>query len=35
MELNKGEEWEWFIEDKNTLVLVRKNKKSFRKLRKV
>lgn len=34
MELSKGEEWEWFIEDNNTLVLIRKNKKSPRKLRK-
>ena len=35
MELSKGEEWEWFIEDKNTLVLIRKNKKLPRKLRNV
>jgi hypothetical protein len=34
MELSKGEEWEWLIEDKNTLLLIRKNKKSPRKLRK-
>ncbi len=34
LELTKGEEWEWFVEDKNTLVLARKNKKTPRKLRK-
>lgn len=33
MDLTKGEEWEWFVEDKNTLVLVRKTKKPRRKLR--
>jgi hypothetical protein len=33
MELSKSEEWEWFVEDKNTLVLIRKNKKNPRKLR--
>ncbi|HXT13360.1 MAG TPA: hypothetical protein VN873_17520 [Candidatus Angelobacter sp.] len=31
--LSKGEEWEWSIEDKNTLVLTRKIKKTARKLR--
>ncbi len=33
MELTKGEAWEWFIEDKNTLVLVRKTKQPARRLR--
>jgi hypothetical protein len=33
LELIKGEEWEWSVEDKNTLVLTRKNKKTRRKLR--
>jgi hypothetical protein len=33
LELAKGEEWEWFVEDKNTLVLSRKIKKMPRKLR--
>ncbi len=32
MELTKGEEWEWLIEDKNTLVLRRKISKKPRKL---
>ena len=32
MELEKGEELEWFVEDKNTLVLRRKNPKPPRKL---
>lgn len=31
--LAKGEEWEWSVEDKNTLVLTRKIKKTPRKLR--
>jgi hypothetical protein len=31
--LSKGEEWEWFVEDKNTLVLSRKIKKTLRKFR--
>jgi bifunctional DNA-binding transcriptional regulator/antitoxin component of YhaV-PrlF toxin-antitoxin module len=31
MGLAKGEELEWIMEDKNTLVLVRKNKKTPRK----
>lgn len=31
--LAKGEEWEWSVEDKNTLVLTRKTKKTRRKLR--
>ncbi|HXT12735.1 MAG TPA: hypothetical protein VN873_14330 [Candidatus Angelobacter sp.] len=31
--LTKGEEWEWSLEDKNTLVLTRKIKKTTRKLR--
>jgi bifunctional DNA-binding transcriptional regulator/antitoxin component of YhaV-PrlF toxin-antitoxin module len=26
MQVDKGELFEWFIEDKNTLILVRKNK---------
>jgi len=34
LELTKGEEWEWFVEDKNTLILSRKTKKPARKLRK-
>jgi len=34
LELTKGEEWEWFVEDKNTLVLARKNKITPRNLRK-
>ena len=33
MELMKGEEFEWFLEDKNTLVLRRKNPMGKRKLR--
>ena len=33
MELAKGEEFEWLLEDKNTLVLRRKNKREKRKLR--
>lgn len=32
LDLIKGEEWEWSVEDKNTLVLTRKIKKSPRKL---
>jgi hypothetical protein len=32
LELVKGEQWEWFVEDKNTLVLSRKIKKTPRKL---
>ncbi len=35
IELHKGEPWEWLIEDKNTLLLVRKNKRSARKFRSV
>lgn len=31
--LDKGEEWEWAVEDKNTLILTRKIKKPRRKLR--
>jgi antitoxin component of MazEF toxin-antitoxin module len=33
MDLTKGEELEWVLEDKNTLLLVRKNKKTPRKTR--
>jgi hypothetical protein len=33
IDLAKGEEWEWSLEDKNTLVLTRKTKKTRRKLR--
>jgi hypothetical protein len=33
MELTKGEQLEWILEDKNTLVLIRKNPKKARKLR--
>ena len=33
MELSKGEAWEWFVEDKNTLVLSRKSPRKPRKLR--
>ncbi len=33
MELLKGEEFEWLLEDKNTLILRRKNPKGKRKLR--
>lgn len=32
LDLAKGEEWEWSVEDKNTLVLTRKIKKPRRKL---
>ena len=32
MELEKGEEFEWLLEDKNTLVLQRKEPKPKRKL---
>lgn len=32
LDFTKSEEWEWFVEDKNTLILSRKNKKSPRKL---
>lgn len=31
MELSKGEEMEWILEDKNTLVLTRKTRKKPRK----
>ncbi len=31
VDLAKGEEWEWSVEDKNTLVLTRKIKKPRRK----
>lgn len=34
MELTKGEEMEWILEDKNTLVLTRKITKTPRKFRK-
>lgn len=30
-EIDKGEEFEWTIEDKNTLILTRANPKKFRK----
>ena len=30
IELQKGEEWEWWIEDKNTLILARVKKKAKR-----
>lgn len=33
MGIQKGEECEWEIEDKNTLVLIRKIKLKFRKLK--
>ena len=33
LDLAKGEEWEWSVEDNNTLVLTRKIKKPRRKLR--
>ena len=33
LELSKGEQWEWLVEDKNTLVLSRKIKRKPRKLR--
>lgn len=33
IDLAKGEEWEWSVEDKNTLILTRKTKKIRRKLR--
>ena len=33
MELDKGEELEWLMEDKNTLILLRKTKKPARKIR--
>ncbi len=32
IDLDKGEEWEWAVEDKNTLILTRKIKKPRRKL---
>lgn len=32
VEIEKADEWEWFIEDKNTLVLSRVQKKAKRKL---
>lgn len=32
IDLDKGEEWEWAVEDKNTLLLTRKIKKPRRKL---
>ena len=32
MELDKGEEFEWLLEDKNTLILRRKKPKQPRKL---
>ncbi len=34
MELVKGEEFEWLLEDKNTLIFRRKNSMRKRKLRK-
>ncbi len=34
MQLSKGEQWEWFVEDQNTLVLSRKTPKKPRKFRK-
>jgi len=34
MELKKAEEFEWLLEDKNTLILKRKNPKASRKLSK-
>lgn len=33
MDLTKGEQLEWIMEDKNTLLLVRTNKKTPRKLK--
>lgn len=33
IDLGKGEEWEWSVEDKNTLILTRKLKKPRRKPR--
>ncbi len=33
MEINKGEEMKWLVEDKNTLLFCRKQKKPPRKLR--
>jgi hypothetical protein len=33
MELKKGEEFEWFIEDKNTMVLKRRNLRKMKELR--
>jgi len=32
IELQKGDEWEWLIEDKNTLILSRAQKKEKRRL---
>ena len=29
-DIKKGEEWEWIIEDKNTFLLCRKNRKPLR-----
>jgi bifunctional DNA-binding transcriptional regulator/antitoxin component of YhaV-PrlF toxin-antitoxin module len=33
MGVQKGDEWEWFLEDKNTLVLARVRKEKARRLR--
>ena len=33
MELKKGEEFEWFIEDKNTMILKRRNLRKMNNLR--
>ncbi len=33
MELEKGEQFEWILEDKNNIVLSRVNKKALRKLK--
>jgi hypothetical protein len=33
LKVAKGEQWEWLVEDKNTLVLSRKIKKTPRKFR--
>ena len=33
MGVPKGDEWEWFLEDKNTLVLARVRKEKARRLR--
>ena len=32
MELKKGEEFEWFIEDKNTMILKRRNLRKMKNL---
>jgi bifunctional DNA-binding transcriptional regulator/antitoxin component of YhaV-PrlF toxin-antitoxin module len=35
VDIKKADEWEWIVEDKNTLILSRIEKKPMRKLNKV